>query len=787
MPAQWQSTNRSGDASSTVAPKGGQTWSSKGSPLGKDGKEGSNTVAPGKGQFSWNNKASSEATSKGQEDWQWPANWNNQSAKDWQQTSSKGAERKHDERWMPQHNNGAQAVSEWRSSEWQASSKGDRKVDGKSKSAPAKGEKGAPWRGTASTEVNPEWHSSANGNVYPPAPHASGNAVASPPAHSGQLVLPPARAAGVVHAPAQAPPQPLVAQQGRQLESEEQRVVKLATSAIAQVKIAETSLTEASGIARLILDGPTGAPQNAAVQALANAKKAADDASQFIVKQTRAMGTSEAAVNMANSSGFQGLIKKVEYCKSMIEELKSELENKCQDEKLAGEKPLFAKYDTDGDGYLGRPDISRLARDNYSFVLTNESLDKICGFLSVWNAGVPLQNMARLRDMLALEKTESLENRKKEVREELAVPTKLYAQAETIAPKIVVIAGDLEKLPLAELHAATESVKTGVSKCQTLLATAAELTDKSPTIPVRNDGFDEEARKLREHLLKDFKERAGKIQLALISASASAANDKVQRRVKQSKVLEVEFMRVHTIHAVRAVMKLQGKTADELFEQAGGASTMTSGQFAAFIKSLLGSCPADARVGSWSTDAADTRKVASLYDNLRGLSETLSRERFLNLATRRIYCGTQAVPLKAEQFSFAKVVHELEEGELVEAIDSEVDGPSNTRSARFRTLKDGVDIEGWGLVRDPTGAVLLEPWTALFRCDKETILTSELSLQGSMKRRVAKNELVEALDYEKKEESCGAMRVHVRLLKDGEVGWLSVRSNAGALFLKRMR
>merc|ERR1711920_287462 len=119
-----------------------------------------------------------------------------------------------------------------------------------------------------------------------------------------------------------------------------------------------------------------------------------------------------------------------------------------------------------------------------------------------------------------------------------------------------------------------------------------------------------------------------------------------------------------------------------------------------------------------------------------------------NMVTKLVYCATQAGDLRAEQLSFAKVVHKMEEGELVEAVDAEVDGPSNTRQGRFRTLKDG--IEGWGTVRDPRGNVCLEPWTSLFRVEKETVLTSELSLQGSMKRRVARNELVEALDYEQR-------------------------------------
>merc|ERR1711879_877663 len=106
---------------------------------------------------------------------------------------------------------------------------------------------------------------------------------------------------------------------------------------------------------------------------------------------------------------------------------------------------------------------------------------------------------------------------------------------------------------------------------------------------------------------------------------------------------------------------------------------MTLEQFAAFIKSVSLNCPAQAKVGTWGEDASNSKKVMSLFDKLRGLAETLSRQRFINMVTKLVYCATQAGDLRAEQLSFAKVVHKMEEGELVEAVDAEVDGPSNTR------------------------------------------------------------------------------------------------------------
>merc|ERR1712125_77831 len=102
----------------------------------------------------------------------------------------------------------------------------------------------------------------------------------------------------------------------------------------------------------------------------------------------------------------------------------------------------------------------------------------------------------------------------------------------------------------------------------------------------RYDIFDEEVRKFREQLLSEFKERVEKVKASL--ETASAATDKLHKRSKQGAILELEMMRTQTVRAIRAVMSVQSKTGEELFAQAGGTSTLQCGQFAAFLKSIIG-------------------------------------------------------------------------------------------------------------------------------------------------------------------------------------------------------
>ncbi|CAE8656538.1 unnamed protein product, partial [Polarella glacialis] len=95
------------------------------------------------------------------------------------------------------------------------------------------------------------------------------------------------------------------------------------------------------------------------------------------------------------------------------------------------------------------------------------------------------------------------------------------------------------------------------------------------------------------------------------------------------------------------------------------------------------------------------------------------------------------------------------------------------------------DAIGWVTLAGNQGTPFLEPGGNFYTCVKETLLTDGLSVQDSKTvRRIAKGEVIEVLEFQKKDASADVKRIKGKAKLDGASGWITVSSNAGTSFLE---
>merc|ERR1711953_1337100 len=132
----------------------------------------------------------------------------------------------------------------------------------------------------------------------------------------------------------------------------------------------------------------------------------------------------------------------------------------------------------------------------------------------------------------------------------------------------------------------------------------------------------------------------------------------------------------------------------------------------------------------------------------------------------------------------SKTVKRLELGEVLEALE----GPSTEEGANVQRVKCQAvndDSIGWVTIQGNQGTPFLEAGGNLYAVVKETVLTDGLSVQESKTiRRVAKGEVIEVLEFAKKDDSVGVRRIKGKAQLDGVVGFVTISGNQGTPFLE---
>lgn len=161
----------------------------------------------------------------------------------------------------------------------------------------------------------------------------------------------------------------------------------------------------------------------------------------------------------------------------------------------------------------------------------------------------------------------------------------------------------------------------------------------------------------------------------------------------------------------------------------------------------------------------------------------MTKERFLELI--KLYYKTVKATVFTEEVSIkSKIVRRLEVGEVMETIEGPVkDEVSGIDRVKCKIVTDGVS--GWVTICGNQGTPYLVPGGNFYSCVKETLMTDGLSVADSKTvRRITKGEVIEVLEFPKKDSSLSMQRLKGKAKLDGAVGWITVASTAGQTFLE---
>merc|ERR1719230_1729016 len=144
---------------------------------------------------------------------------------------------------------------------------------------------------------------------------------------------------------------------------------------------------------------------------------------------------------------------------------------------------------------------------------------------------------------------------------------------------------------------------------------------------------------------------------------------------------------------------------------------------------------------------------------------------------RMFYKCVKATVMSEEKSIKSKTVRRLELGEVLELLEpATTEEASGVQRVRCQAVQD--QIMGWVTLSGNQGTAFLEPGGNFYQCVKETLLTDGLSVQDSKTiRRIPKGEVVEVLEFQKKDTEADLRRIKGKAKLDGAVGWITLSSN----------
>merc|ERR1712176_339329 len=194
-------------------------------------------------------------------------------------------------------------------------------------------------------------------------------------------------------------------------------------------------------------------------------------------------------------------------------------------------------------------------------------------------------------------------------------------------------------------------------------------------------------------------------------------------------------------------------------------------KFAAFLESLGG----DLGIVDGQGD--------KLFEHIVGEEGELNQDLFLELIKLYYKCVKSTVLTETISIK-SKTMRRLEVGEVLECLEGPTkEEGANVQRVRCQAVSD--DVAGWVTIAGNQGTPFLEPGGNLYSVVKETVLTDGLSVQDAKTiRRVTKGEIIEVLEFGKKDATLGVKRTRGKAKQDGATGWITISGNQGTNFLE---
>jgi len=578
----------------------------------------------------------------------------------------------------------------------------------------------------------------------------------------------------------------------RRAKEEAEKVERLVKEVNEEVKETEGKVTEAQEAAKGITEGESGTPEAmaeaaAGVEKVLEATKAALEKSlKSLDDKWKEMGDCDAARKVRRemdelNGKLLGGRRQVEKLASVVSSTRAKAAAKAAALKKERERRgSFEKHDSDQDGKLCRTEVAAFSKAEFDgFELPEEALDKIMRILEpvtldkfhamhlkvaiVWS-----EVKARAKRAEEAERRRVLEERRQEVQKIVNEAGELLLAAEARATEAEAggrrLAKEDSEMPASEIEATATATDELVKRTENELSAVLERLKKAEEECEANPdlkGFDKkDVPRLRKRH-ENAKGRADKV---------AAAVKKAREHAVRKAYAEMDQKRLEAVAAIRLQMGAEGKTGEQLFASIDSGSPLARAKFAEFLKGLS------------DLELADGQ-AERLFEHIADGAEDIGKERFLELI--RLYYKCVKGTVLSEDISIkSKTVRRLDVGEVLEVLE----GPTKeegvgVQRVRCQSVLD--EAVGWATIAGNQGTPFLEPGGNAFTVVKETLLTDGLSVQDSKTvRRLAKGEVIDVLEFHKKDPSVDVKRIKGKAKLDGATGWITVASNQGTLFLE---
>lgn len=291
-----------------------------------------------------------------------------------------------------------------------------------------------------------------------------------------------------------------------------------------------------------------------------------------------------------------------------------------------------------------------------------------------------------------------------------------------------------------------------------------------------------EARKLEQRLL------AFEPRLQRSAVNTTRCREDGRRKERE----EIATLEKRTKSAIKHHQRDKSLSNEDLFKAMGAKDETLSES--AFIK-FFSTCQKQAPEGDDATDSVPTPdELSRLFSHLDEEEEGfLVKDKIFRLIRVYMKVVKDSVVTSTLSIKESTSIRRLELGEVVEVLEGPMKEPvADVMRVRAKVMKDAV--EGWITVTGNKDTVFLEEGGTVFKVVKETIMTDSFQLDGGNStkttrrlkdttRKLKEGELVEVIEWQRKEEKSQLMRMRCRARNDGAVGWATTVGNQGIVFL----
>jgi len=511
-----------------------------------------------------------------------------------------------------------------------------------------------------------------------------------------------------------------------------------------------------------------------------DAKASCKSCTEFIVKNRSAieqakdivLPTREELIKLQHrlADCFKLIITATAAAKAVKEKAVKKARAAKQCEKRAS---LFDKYDKDKDGTLNKKEISLYAKGEFGFAVPAQAMLRILAQLASESAGVPKakfqrlkmaigiareEEASRVRRKAAEERRKILEEKKKALQADIS---KVADSLDDVEPEVIKAEERVKPLAVEDLTGAekvsdvVEETQEQLSGVRTEIVTVRrQIAELSTDVEKELAAFvDLESRKLQVKA-EAYSLRLNQVEAVVLRARAHLT------RLEQ---LELDKLSADVIKLMKSHCAEKKLSVEDFFSAVDKDKDGAVGKadFLAFFEGLEG-CE------------FESEKLERLFGRFSADegNGSLSQKAFLKLIRVYYKCVKETLLTTEMAVKEGKTLRRLDVDEVIAAHEGPCkDDSLGIMRMRGQLVRDGA--MGWATVLGNTGGVFLEEGGSTWEVLKETPLTTGLEPDVAEVRKLKEGEKLEILEWDKKHEASGTVRLRVKVAGENASGWVT--------------